>query len=83
MKVVSYTTDNTSVNVDWANFSDGESGISTYEVSLWKYVSCDENSGTSLVNDWITLNSNSTFYEFIDQSLEVKVPEFQILMHLF
>jgi hypothetical protein len=70
---VSYTTDNTSVAAYWSNFTDGESGISTYDVSLWRYVSCAENSATTVVTDWITLSSNNTFYEFVDQSLEVKI----------
>lgn len=71
LQPVSYSTDNSSVNVSWEGFTDPESGVSSYEISLWKNESCLEGSETTLVNDWIKLSSNYSFYQFVDQILEV------------
>ena len=68
---MAYTTDNSSINVTWDEFQDLESGISSFEVSLWKNETCHSNSETVLVNDWITLSSNYSFYQLVDQQLEV------------
>lgn len=73
LQPVSYTTDNSSITAYWTNFTDNESGISTYEVSLWKYNSCEVNSSTTLVTDWLTLSSNESQYQFVKQSLWVGV----------
>lgn len=73
LQPVSYSTDNSSVNVSWEGFTDPESGVASYELSLWKNESCLEGSETTLVNDWIKLSSNYSFYQFVDQILEVSL----------
>lgn len=70
---MAYTTDNSSINVTWEGFEDFQSGISTFEVSLWKNKTCQKNSEIVLVTDWLTLSRNYSFYQLVDQQLEVKI----------
>ncbi|VDI46307.1 Hypothetical predicted protein [Mytilus galloprovincialis] len=37
---LAYTSDNSTLTVQWTNYSDPESDIATYEVSLWQNTSC-------------------------------------------
>lgn len=72
LQKMAYTTDNSSINVTWEGFEDFQSGISTFEVSLWKNKTCQKNSEIVLVTDFITLSRNYSFYQLVDQQLEVK-----------
>ncbi|KAK3104702.1 hypothetical protein FSP39_008103 [Pinctada imbricata] len=66
---VTFNQDDTTVNVTWLGFEDPESGLSGYKVSLWRNVSCLTGSTTEVVQDWITLTGNYSFYQFVEQNL--------------
>jgi len=73
---VTYTQDNATVYVYWEGYVDDVSGIETYEVSLWKNLSCAVNADTQQIVDWIKLTDNYTEYSFIDLQLEVRIRHF-------
>ena len=69
---VSYTFDATTITVDWEGFEDLESGISTFELSLWKYASCQMGAAEILEVDWLKLQGdNYTEYSFVDLNIPV------------
>lgn len=68
---LAYTSDNTTVRVQWTNYSDLESKISTYEVSLWRNTSCHSDGQEELLVDWIELTNNYTEYSFVNLNLTV------------
>ncbi|CAG2187681.1 unnamed protein product [Mytilus edulis] len=67
---VTYTVDNSTVQVLWEDYNDPESGIETFEVSLWNSSSCSDQNIQSLLHDWIELTNNYTGYSFVDLQLE-------------
>ncbi|XP_076087285.1 uncharacterized protein LOC143057777 [Mytilus galloprovincialis] len=69
-----YTSDSSTIRVQWINYSDPESGIATYEVSLWKNTSCDSSAEEILLIDWIELTSNYTEYNFVNLNLTMNIP---------
>ncbi|OPL32757.1 hypothetical protein AM593_07098, partial [Mytilus galloprovincialis] len=70
---LAYTSDNSTIRVQWTNYSDPESGIETYEVSLWKNTSCDSSAEEILLIDWIELTSNYTEYSFVNLNLTMNI----------
>ena len=70
---MTFTSDNTTINVTWSGFSDPESGIAKYEVSLWRNVSCDADATSEMVHDWYTLSGNDSLYQYIEQNLMVGI----------
>ncbi|XP_076086943.1 uncharacterized protein LOC143057517 [Mytilus galloprovincialis] len=70
---LAYTSDNSTLRVQWTNYSDPESGIATYEVSLWKNTSCDSSAEEILLIDWIELTSNYTEYSFVNLNLTMNI----------
>ncbi|VDI73733.1 Hypothetical predicted protein, partial [Mytilus galloprovincialis] len=71
---LAYTSDNTTVQVQWTNYSDPESKISTYEVSLWRNTSCHSDGQEELLIDWIELTNNYTEYSFVTLNLTMNIP---------
>ncbi|CAC5412724.1 unnamed protein product [Mytilus coruscus] len=71
---LAYTSDNTTVQVQWTNYSDLESEISTYEVSLWRNTSCHSDGQEELLVDWIELTNNYTEYSFVNLNLTMNIP---------
>ncbi|XP_076116641.1 uncharacterized protein LOC143084119 [Mytilus galloprovincialis] len=71
---VTYTPDNSTISVTWKDFIDLESDIDTFEVSLWRNLSCDSDSTEELVVDWIELTSNYTQYDFVELELKKNIP---------
>ena len=55
----------------WENYTDPESDIKLYQVSLWRNSSCAPDSEHEVEVDWIDLDNNFTEYTFVDLSLQV------------
>ena len=68
---VTYTVDNSTIQVLWEDYNDPESGIETFEVSLWNSTSCSDQLIQTLLHDWIELTNNYTEYSFVDLQLQV------------
>jgi hypothetical protein len=58
----------------WMGFEDSESGIAKYEVSLWNFSSCANESvaEAELQHDWIELTHNYSEYSFVELELKVR-----------
>lgn len=72
LQAVSYTSDSGSLYVYWENYTDSETGIQSYQVSLLVNSSCGPDSTQDQVVDWITLGPNYTDYTFVDLDLQVQ-----------
>ncbi|VDI71255.1 Hypothetical predicted protein, partial [Mytilus galloprovincialis] len=71
---LAYTSDNSTIRVQWTSYSDPESGIATYEVSLWKNTSCFISAEEILEVNWIELTSNYTEYSFVNLNITMNIP---------
>ncbi|VDI16055.1 Hypothetical predicted protein [Mytilus galloprovincialis] len=71
---ISYTSDSSSLYVYWENYTDPESDIKSYQVSLWRNSSCNVGSTQNVEVDWISLDSNFTDYTFVDLDLQNDMP---------
>ncbi|VDI67222.1 Hypothetical predicted protein [Mytilus galloprovincialis] len=71
---LAYTSDNSTLTVQWTNYSDPESDIATYEVSLWQNTSCYSSGEEVLLVDWIELTNNYTEYSFVNLNLTMNIP---------
>ncbi|XP_071123199.1 uncharacterized protein [Mytilus edulis] len=67
---VTYTVDNSTIQVLWEDYNDPESGIETFEVSLWNSTSCSDQNIQTLLHDLIELTNNYTGYSFVDLQLQ-------------
>ncbi|XP_063408918.1 uncharacterized protein LOC134692399 [Mytilus trossulus] len=74
MTDLAYTSDNSTIRVQWTNYSDSESGIVTYEVSLWKNTSCFISAEEILEVNSIELTNNYTEYSFVNLNLTMNIP---------
>ncbi|XP_076085497.1 uncharacterized protein LOC143056293 [Mytilus galloprovincialis] len=71
---ISYTSDSSSLYIYWENYTDPESDIKSYQVSLWRNSSCNVGSTQNVEVDWISLDSNFTDYTFVDLDLQNDMP---------
>ncbi|VDI54125.1 Hypothetical predicted protein [Mytilus galloprovincialis] len=71
---VTYTPDSTTLTVTWEGFSDPESGIASFKISLWNKSACTDQSSEVLMVDWITLGSNYSQYMFTELQLQENIP---------
>ncbi|CAC5392346.1 unnamed protein product [Mytilus coruscus] len=67
---ITYTPDSTALTITWEGFSDSESDIASYKISLLNKSSCSDQSSEVLMVDWITLDSNYSRYMFTELQLK-------------
>ncbi|XP_076076023.1 uncharacterized protein LOC143046845 [Mytilus galloprovincialis] len=77
---VTFTPDSTTLTVTWEGFSDPESDIASYKISLWNKSSCSNQGSEVLMVDWITLGSNYSQYMFTELQLQENTPYITKLM---
>ncbi|XP_064646638.1 uncharacterized protein LOC135499666 isoform X2 [Lineus longissimus] len=72
----SYTYSRDTIDVEWRGYSDPESGLDRYEISLWNEASCNSGGSAHLSVDWIKLTANYSSYSLIDLKLVESIPFF-------
>ena len=78
----SYIQSTSEIAVTWKDFSDSESGITLYEVSLWSKESCSESDDTRKLKQLVGYLSvgNATSYVYKQLSLDSLTPYYVLVM---
>ncbi|XP_070572594.1 uncharacterized protein [Ptychodera flava] len=71
---VMYSKNTEQLTVSWRGYHDDISGIKHHEIALYEGSSCQDISGNNLIQDFIQVLANDTYYTMLDLELKVDVP---------